>query len=87
MAEWNEIYPRDMPKGQAFVAISDGACTHCAAGEDIEALIADYASVYDFNSPGEVRCVASLYPADRDIEDPPAGGRLFTIDSEDGLQI
>lgn len=87
MAEWNETYPRYMPEGQAFIAISDGVVTHCAAGEDIDAMIADYASTYAFNSPGEVRCVASQYPADWDGEDAAAIEKSFVIDSDGGLRI
>jgi hypothetical protein len=85
MTEWSETYPQYMPEGQAFVAISDGTCTHCAYGDDIDALIADYVSTYSFNSPGEVRCTAGRYPSDWNGEDAPAEERSFTIDSENGL--
>lgn len=82
MTEWIETYPRYMPEGHAFVAISDGTVTHCALGEDLDALVAAYVASYAFNSPGEVECVASRYPADWNGEDAPAEERRFIVDEE-----
>ena len=75
--EWREIYPQRMPEGQAFVAISDGTCTHCAASGDLDAMIEAYKATYVVNSPGEVRCTAALYPADWDGEAAPQTARSF----------
>lgn len=74
---WIECFASNMKTGQAFVAISDGTTTFCAVGGDLDVMIADYASNYGFNSPGDVSCVASLYAGDEEASI--SDTRHFTI--------